>query len=154
MASTEREAATPPARALLDVNVLIALHDQQHVHHEAAATWFIANARHGWASCPLTQNGCVRIMSQPGYPNPVTVAQALAMLQPSCAHASHQFWPDDISLLDTKRLAHDRMHGHRQLTDLYLLALAVAHGGRLVTFDAQVPLNAVRGAGARHLLSI
>jgi uncharacterized protein len=154
MASTERATAVKPARALLDVNVLIALHDQQHVHHEVAANWFIANARHGWASCPLTQNGSVRIMSQPGYPNPVPVAQALAMLQRSCAHTSHQFWPDDVSLLDAKRLAHDRIHGHRQLTDLYLLALAVARGGRLVTFDAQVPLNAVRGAGAQHLVSI
>jgi toxin-antitoxin system PIN domain toxin len=153
MASTERPAAVP-ARALLDVNVLIALHDEQHVHHEVAADWFVANARHGWASCPLTQNGCIRIMSQPGYPNPVPVGQALAMLQRSCAHASHQFWPDDVSLLDTRRLVHDRVHAHRQLTDLYLLALAVTHGGRLVTFDVQVPLNAVRGASAKHLLSI
>jgi toxin-antitoxin system PIN domain toxin len=153
MASTERAGAAP-ARALLDVNVLIALHDQQHVHHEAAADWFVANARHGWASCPLTQNGCIRILSQPGYPNPVPVGQAIGMLQRSCAHASHQFWVDDISLLDARRMAHDRMHGHRQLADLYLLALAVKHGGRLATFDAQIPLNAVRGANAKHLLAI
>jgi uncharacterized protein len=151
MASTE---AGAPARALLDVNVLIALHDEQHVHHAAAARWFIDHARHGWASCPLTQNGCIRIMSQPGYPNPVPMGEALTMLQRSCAHASHAFWPDDVSLLDTKRLVHGRIHGHRQLTDLYLLALAVAHDGRFVTFDAQVPLSAVRGATAQHLLSI
>lgn len=150
MASTEPAAA----RALLDVNVLIALHDQQHVHHDIAARWFENNARHGWASCPLTQNGCVRIMSQPGYPNAVPLADVLAMLEHSCTHASHQFWPDDISLLDAKRLHHGRMHGHRQLTDLYLLALAVEHDGRFITFDAQIPLSAVRGATARHLVSI
>lgn len=150
MASTE--SAAP--RALLDVNVLIALHDEQHVHHTTAARWFEANVRHGWASCPLTQNGCVRIMTQPGYPNPAPLADALAMLSHSCAHASHAFWPDDISLLDTTRLHHGRMHGHRQLTDLYLLALAIAHQGRLVTFDAQIPLSAARGATTRHIVSI
>ena len=150
MASTEPAAP----RALLDVNVLIALHDEQNVHHLVAARWFEANARHGWASCPLTQNGCVRIMSQPGYPHPVSVADALALLAHSCAHASHRFWPDDISLLDAARLHHGRMHGHRQLTDLYLLALAVEHKGRFITFDAQIPLSAVRGATARHLVSI
>ena len=120
----------------------------------ARPRWFDGHARHGWASCPLTQNGCVRIMSQPGYPNPVLLADALAMLSHSCATASHAFWPDDVSLLDATRLHHGRMHGHRQLTDLYLLALAVEHDGRFVTFDAQIPLNAVRGATARHLVSI
>lgn len=157
MASTEVSAARAQAgglRALLDVNVLIALHDQQHVHHEAAARWFEEQGRHGWASCPLTQNGCARIMSQPGYPHAVPLAQVLAMLGRSCAHASHQFWPDDISLLDGQRMHHGRMHGHRQLTDLYLLALAVEHDGCFVTFDARIPLNAVRGALPRHLVSI
>ena len=120
----------------------------------ARPRWLDGHARHGWASCPLTQNGCVRIMSQPGYPNPVLLADALAMLSHSCATASHAFWPDDVSLLDATRLHHGRMHGHRQLTDLYLLALAVEHDGRFVTFDAQIPLNAVRGATARHSVSI
>ena len=114
MAFTEASAA----RALLDVNVLIALHDQLHIHHELDARWFEANARPSWASCPLTQNGCARIMSQPGYPNPAPLADALAMLARSCTHANHQFWPDDISLLDAGRMRHARMHGHRQLTDL------------------------------------
>lgn len=149
-------ASTDPAarRALLDVNVLIALHDEQHVHHRAAADWISTHARDGWASCPLTQNGCVRILSQPNYPNPVPLADALAVLRRSCALPSHAFWPDDISVLDAARLEHGRMHGHRQITDLYLLALAIEHEGRLVTFDAQIPLSAVRGATARHLVSI
>lgn len=147
-------ASTEAARALLDVNLLIALHEEQHIHHDVAAKWFIEHARHGWASCPLTQNGRIRIMSQPGCPNPAPPRDALSMLQRSCDHASHAFWPDDVSLLDAQRLVHGRMHGHRQLTELYLLALAVAHDGRLVTSDAQVPLSAVRGATARHLMSI
>lgn len=149
-------ASTEPAHApaLLDVNVLIALHDEQHIHHEVAADWLQAHAKHGWATCPLTQNGCIRILSQPGYPNHVPVREAMSMLLRSCSAPSHVFWPDDISLLDATRLDPARMHGHRQLTDLYLLALAVKHRGRFVTFDGQVPLSAARGAGARHLVRI
>ena len=144
----------PREPALLDVNVLIALHDGQHVHHQVAADWLLANVDQGWASCPLTQNGCVRIMSQPNYPSPLLLTDALDMLGASCADASHQFWSDDISLLDATRLNRQRMHGFRQLTDLYLLALAVKHGGRFVTFDAKVPLSAVRGAKPEHLVVI
>jgi len=150
MASTEPAAP----RALLDVNVLLALHDAQHVHHRAAADWLSVHARAGWATCPLTQNGCIRILSQPNYPNPVPLADALAVLGRSCSQPSHAFWADDISLLDETRLNHARMHGHRQITDLYLLALAVARKGRFVTFDAQVPLSAVRGARAGHLVVV
>lgn len=150
MASTSATAR----RALLDVNVLIALHDTQHVHHREAADWLAAHVRGGWATCPLTQNGCVRILSQPNYPNPVPLADALAVLRRSCALPSHAFWHDDISLLDTARLDHGRMHGHRQITDLYLLALAVEHDACFVTFDAQIPLSAVRGATPRHRVSI
>ena len=150
MASTEAAAR----RALLDVNVLIALHDEQHVHHRTAADWLLVNARSGWATCPLTQNGCARILSQPNYPNPVPLADALTVLRRSCALPGHAFWPDDISLLDAARLDHGRMHGHRQITDLYLLALAVEHNGHFVTFDAQIPVSAVRGATRAHLVSI
>jgi len=141
-------------RALLDVNILIALHDAQHVHHDLASNWFVENAGHGWASCPLTQNGCVRILSQPGYTNPVPLAQALQLLKRSCSAKVHAFWPDDFSVLDESRMHHAHMHGHRQLTDLYLLALAVKHGGRFVTFDAKVPLSAVHGARREHLVSL
>jgi len=141
-------------RALLDVNVLIALHDAQHVHHEAAATWFTAEADAGWASCPLTQNGALRIMAQPAYPNARPLAELLAMFARSYAAPVHAFWPDDISITDATRLRAEHMHGHRQITDLYLLALAVGQGGRLVTFDARIPLSAVRGAEPRHLVSL
>ena len=139
-------------RALLDVNVLIALHDRDHVHHTRAARWLAEHIGHGWASCPLTQNGCLRIMSQPGYPNAQPMATLVAMLQSATAAPQHAFWPDDLSLLDAARFRHGQIHGSRQLTDLYLLALAVRHGGRLVSFDQRVPGSAVVGAGDGHLV--
>jgi uncharacterized protein len=76
-------------RALLDIHVLIALHDRDHVHHARAAAWFEANVHPGWASCPLTQNGCLRIMSHPAYAQAQPLATLLAMLQRSTAHAVH-----------------------------------------------------------------
>jgi uncharacterized protein len=141
-------------RALLDVNVLIALHDQQHVHHQTATQWFGRHAALGWASCPLTQNGAVRVMSQPAYPQPEPLSQLLAMFRQSFADPSHAFWPDDISLADAAAFDSQRIHGHRQITDVYLLGLAVAHGGRLVTLDARIPVSAVRGAHTNHLVEL
>ncbi|MCF8154567.1 MAG: PIN domain-containing protein [Rhodoferax sp.] len=141
-------------RALLDINVLIALHDREHVHHERAALWLESNILHGWASCPLTQNGCLRIMSQPGYSSPQPLAVLIAMLQASTATAFHSLWSDDISLLDAHCFHHSHIHSHNQLTDLYLLALAVKNGGRLVSFDQRIPLSAVHGARAEHLIKL
>jgi len=139
-------------RALLDVNVLVALLDGGHLHHRLATDWLAAHARRGWASCPLTQNGCVRILSLPSYPNaqpPGTVAQRLAE---ACADASHAFWPDDLSLLDAGRVRWERVLGSRQVTDVYLLALAAAHGGVFVTFDRAIAAEAVPGAQKKHLV--
>jgi hypothetical protein len=141
-------------RSLLDVNVLIALLDADHASHDRAREWFQDNARDGWASCPLTQNGCVRIMAHHGYPNAVPVPQVMERLREATATAQHAFWPDDLSLLDERVADATRIHGPRQLTDLYLVALAVHHGGRLVTFDRTIPLSAIRDAEARHLLSL
>ena len=139
-------------RALLDVNVLIALHDREHVHHERAAQWLEANIEHGWASCPLTQNGCLRVMSQSGYSNPLPLAVLSGMLQRSTGATFHQMWSDDISILDAKRFNHSNIHSPKQLTDLYLLGLAVKHKGRLASFDQRIPLSAVVGAKPTHLL--
>ncbi|MDP1607263.1 MAG: VapC toxin family PIN domain ribonuclease [Rhodocyclaceae bacterium] len=139
-------------RSLLDVNVLIALIDPDHVSHAAATRWWLQHREAGWASCPLTQNGCVRIISQPGYPNSCAVITVVELLMKLCADPCHEFWPDDASLLDSGRFSHARVHGHRQITDLYLLGLAVGHGGRLVTFDDKIPLSAVHGAKRQHLL--
>jgi len=139
-------------RALLDVNVLIALSDPDHVGHSVAKTWWVRNREDGWATCPLTQNGCVRIINQPAYPNPQSVSTLVKLLVHTCSDPCHEFWPDDASLLDAKLFQHAHIHGHRQISDLYLLGLAVRHGGRLVTFDAQIPLSAIHGAKKQHVL--
>jgi uncharacterized protein len=141
-------------RGLLDVNVLIALLDADHTLHIRATEWFVAHAADGWASCPITQNGCVRIMSHPSYPHSQPVAAVVARLVDACAAGVHEFWPDDISLLDASVIDSTRIHGPRQLTDLYLLALAVRRGGRFVTFDASVGLVAAHGAQRKHLLAL
>lgn len=140
-------------RALLDINVLIAALDAAHVQHATARGWLEQRVG-GWASCPLTQNGCVRILSQPTYPSPVPAGEVVARLRKATAHASHEFWPDDVSLLDARKVDSTRLLGPRQVTDVYLLALAVEHGGRFVTFDRRVPLAAVRGAGPEHLVAL
>ncbi len=139
-------------RALLDVNVLIALLDQGHIHHAAARAWLGANIAHGWASCPITQNGCIRIMSQPAYPGAVAPAEVAARLRTAAATPHHAFWPDDTSLLADDVLRWSSILGSRQVTDAYLLSLAVRRGGRFVTFDRAAPLAAVAGANARHLV--
>jgi toxin-antitoxin system PIN domain toxin len=141
-------------RALLDVNVLIALLDADHSLHEPAIKWFASHAKTGWASCPITQNGCVRIMSHRSYPNALPVQGVMERLAEATQSKVHEFWHDDVSLLDSHVADPTRIHGPRQLTDLYLLALAVGHKGRFVTFDRSVPLDAVRGAAAHHLVKL
>jgi hypothetical protein len=141
-------------RALLDVNVLIALFDPDHVHHGRAWRWFEVEGRRGWATCPLTQNGCIRVMAQPGYPNPVPPSSMIDRLRSATTAPEHAFWSDDTSLLDAARFDATRIHGPRQVTDLYLLGLAVAHAGRFATFDEGVPVSVVRGAAAKHLVVI
>ena len=148
------KAAAAPAlrRALLDVNVLIALLDADHLHHQRAAAWLAANIAAGWASCAITQNGCVRVMSQPGYPHALPAAGVAQRLREATETAHHFFVPGDLSLLDTRHFDAEQLLGHRQVTDAYLLGLAVGHGMRLVTFDANAPLRVVRGATPEHLV--
>lgn len=141
-------------RALLDVNVLIALLDVDHVYHQVAASWLERNITEGWASCPLTQNGCIRIMSQPGYPNPLPAALVAERLGEAAATRFHHFWPDDLNLLAPGGIEWGNILGPRQVTDAYLLALAVQNQGRLVTFDRNIPLAAVFGAESQHLLPL
>jgi toxin-antitoxin system PIN domain toxin len=141
-------------RSLLDVNMLIALLDSDHSLHAPAFAWFTKRARDGWASCPLTQNGCIRIMSHPGYPNPLPVNQLVERLREATASGVHEFWPDDVSVLDRRVLDATRIHGPRQLTDLYLLSLAVKRDGCFVTFDGSITREAVHGANARHLVQL
>ena len=139
-------------RALLDVNVLIALFDPDHVAHEPAMAWFAEHAKEGWASCPLTQNGCVRIMSSSSYPNTQPVHLLVIRMAEACTQRIHEFWPDETSLLDSAIFDTTRIHGPRQITDVYLLGLAVRHDSRFVTFDGRIPLQAVRGATEKNLV--
>lgn len=141
-------------RALLDVNVLIALLDAGHVMHGRAMDWMEREAAHGWASCPITQNGVIRIMSQPGYPTPrppVQVAQRLAL---ACGAPEHAFWAADVSLLSSDLIDWRRLLGHRQVTDAYLLAVAVRNKGRFATFDQRVSATQVVGAETTQIVQI
>ena len=140
--------------ALLDVNVLVALFDPDHVHHDLAHDWFSDNRADGWATCPVTENGFLRVLANPAYGSAVTRPSELtARLRKFCASGHHEFWPDIVSLCDPALFDPAFIAGHRQVTDVYLLGLAKKKGGRLVTFDGGIPLKAVRGAG-RDLLHV
>ncbi|XLZ68852.1 TA system VapC family ribonuclease toxin [Massilia sp. SR12] len=136
---------------LLDVNVLIALVDDDHVHHDAAHRWFETEGWQSWATCPLTENGVLRIVGDPRYPNspgsPIVVAPLVKQLQIAPGHA---FWADDISLLNLADLDHRCLLHSRYITDTYLLALAKSRNGTLTTFDRHLVTSAVKN-GRRHL---
>ncbi len=139
---------------LLDVNVLIALIDPAHVQHDRAHDWFAAAGHRAWATCPLTQNGVLRIVGSARYPNspgsPAAVAPILSVL---LALDGHEFWPDSVTLLDPVLVDTARLLDSAQVTDSYLLALASAHGGTFATFDRRLVADAVRnGAQALHLI--
>ncbi len=122
--------------ALLDVNLLIALAWPSHVHHGEAQAWFADHASKGWATCALTQCAFVRISSNPRIiPEAVTPKEAMGLLAEVVGRETHRFWPDDICLTH-EDYPSDLLVGHRQVTDAYLLGLAIHHGGRLVTLDA------------------
>ncbi len=140
---------------LLDVNVLIALIDPMHVQHDAAHEWFADSGQRAWATCPLTENGLLRIVGHSRYPGspgtPAAVAPLLAELRQLPGHV---FWPDDISLIDAGHLDTARLLNSSQVTDSYLLALACAHDGGLATFDRRLVKDAVRGGkDGLHLIA-
>jgi toxin-antitoxin system PIN domain toxin len=130
---------------LLDANVLIALFEADHVHHELAHDWFADNRSRGWATCPLTENALIRVLSNPRYGSNAQRAGALALrLRAFCAGEGYRFWAASLSLGDH---AFDLSFAtHRLLTDVYLLGLAHANGGTLATFDRTIPIKAVVGA--------
>lgn len=140
------------SRALLDINVLIALMDADHADHSRARAWLESEFKAGWASCAITQNGVVRILSQPNYPSPVTPYQAIERLERATATKHHEFWSCAVSLLDDQIVDRSRLLGPRQVTDAYLLALAVANGARFVTFDQSIQLDSVHGAEDANLI--
>ena len=139
-------------RALLDVNVWVALFDDGHQFSDRANA-FIEQRGTRIATCPLVENGVIRVMSLPSYGRRggLPLHQVRERLREACDVLDHEFWPDDISLRSDERVDFTRVQGHNQITDLYLLALAVKHGGALVTFDQAIALSSVRGASARHL---
>ncbi|MGD9630325.1 MAG: TA system VapC family ribonuclease toxin [Pyrinomonadaceae bacterium] len=143
-------------RALLDVNVILALIDFDHVFHSLAHNWWDGVKTEGWASCPLTENGVVRVMSQPNYsaPDNYSVNDVIRWLGEFARGTDHEFWADDISLLDKDHFDANRILGPKQLTDTYLLGLAASRGGRLVTFDQRITPAAVSGASEKNLFVI
>jgi uncharacterized protein len=141
-------------RCLLDVNMLIALSDEAQTHFDVARAWLKDNIAGGWASCPITQNGFVRVANKKKDLHSASIPQAVRLLAAWIDQSDHEFWPDDLSLLESGAIDHTRLLGHTQITDVYLLALAVKNGGRFVTLDRRVTLAAARGATAEHLLVV
>jgi len=133
--------------ALLDVNVLVALFDPAHVHHELAHDWFAENAAHGWATCALTESAFVRVVSNPVYGSAGgRSAEIVDRLRMFCASGDHHFWTETLSLSDRACFDLSFVGSHRQITDIYLLGLAAKVAGRLATFDRTIPLKAVVAA--------
>ena len=141
--------------SLLDVNVLVALFDPAHGHHEDAHRWFGQNRKHGWATSPITISGFIRVLSNPAYPTvKATPAEAAGRLRSVCSTTDHHFWEDSVSVLDESLFRPSMIGGHQKITDAYLLGLAVRNHGRLATFDRSIPLKAVQGVSAGNLVLI
>lgn len=138
-------------RSLFDVNFLLALLDRDHIHHKRAVDWLGDHAAGGWASCPITQNGCVRIMSNPRYQNPTSVQDAIRRLSKATNTLGHEFWPDAIGLFEPDLVDWTKALSCRSISDAYLLALAVRNNGRLVTFDQGIHADFVNGARTENL---
>ena len=134
------------------MNVWVALFDDAH-QFSARANAFIEARGTKIATCPLVENGVIRVLSLPSYGRRggLPIQRVRDKLRQACAALDHEFWPDDISLRDDKLVDFNRVQGHNQITDLYLLALAVHRGGCLASFDQAIALSSVHGATARHL---
>lgn len=139
-------------RALLDVNVLVALAWPNHVHHGPALAWFERRGSAGWATCPLTQSGFVRVSSNPRVvPGARTPEEAILLLRRIVALPHHEFWADDVAMTDPQMVDAQRLRVHQQVRDAHLLALARRHGGRLATFDRAIAGLASRAVAEAHL---
>lgn len=141
-------------RALLDVNVLIALLDQDHVHHKAARAWWDQQKSNGWASCPLTENGVVRILSSTSYKGgPFSAFDVVAGLKEFIRKTDHAFWTDTLSILDDRTFDAAKLTSSK-LTDSYLLALAHTNNGSFATLDLTAATDTVRGISPASLVRI
>ena len=139
--------------ALLDVNVLVALFDPVHKNHEEAHQWFGRYKRLGWATCPVTINGCVRVLSNEAYRTvKATPAEVIRRLRNLCSNADHHFWSGSVAMTDETLFRGSGISGHQQITDVYLLGLAARNHGRLATFDRSIATGAVLGASAANVV--
>ena len=143
------------AVALLDVNVLVALFDPDHVHHELAHDWFAEQRANGWATCALTENGLVRVLCHAKYGAVVNRPdEIVGRLRAFCGSGHHVFWPDTVSLRDERLFNPSLIRGHRQVSDIYLLGLATKMSGALATFNRSISAGAVVGASRQTLAVI
>ena len=141
--------------ALLDVSILIALFDASHVHHQVSHDWFEDQRSSGWATCPLTENGFIRVASSPLlFDPPKRPAEAVEELRAFCESGHHYFWPDAVSITDAKIFRQEMIRGHKQVADIYLLGLATTRDGALATLDQSVSLAGVKGATQKNLIVI
>lgn len=127
---------------LLDVDVVIALIDPHHVHHDRAHRWFASRGTAPWHTSPTVQNGVIRVVSNPDYPNSQPAPVVVTSLSSLVAHPGHAFLADAVSLLDAS-VHTERLLASSQVTDTYLLHLAASHNARLATFDARIVTTAV-----------
>ncbi len=142
-------------RYLLDTSVLVALLWPSHSNHDLAVKWFAGHRSRGWATCPITQAGFVRIVSNPAFSrDAVTPREASAVLAANTAAKDHTFWPDDFSLAEGIAIAGSRLIGHQQVTDAYLLGLAVRHGGILATMDRTIAVLTEPKSVARQAVEV
>lgn len=139
---------------LLDVSVAIALIDPAHVSHSTVQAWFAAGGSSSYATCPIVQNGVLRIVGHPSYPqSPGSPAAAWPALASLTEQAGHSFWSDDVDIMSSTLIDGEKVRTSGQVTDTYLLALAVHHGGKLATLDLRLSAAAVKGgAQALHII--
>jgi uncharacterized protein len=143
-------------RHLLDVNVLIALLDAAHPAAGVAHQWFVSSNKK-IATCPIVLNGALRIMTQPSYgdtPKPLVFATVMRSYENSVKQLDHEFWSDSLSLADHSQFDHSKIYGPKQLTDIYLLGLATANAGCLVTLDRGITIAPVKRARAKNLVQL
>ena len=125
--------------SLLDTSILVALLWPSHAQHESAVKWFTRHRARGWATCPLTEAGFVRVVSNPAFSrDAVSPTEAAGLLAANTAASDHVFWPDDLTFVDATSYAGPRLVGHQQVTDAYLLGLAIRHDGALATLDGRI----------------
>lgn len=136
------------AAVLLDVNVVVPLFWSRHPDHNVTQEWFKENERKGWATCPITQAAFVRIVSNPSFStDAVSPVEAIVLLEEALDRSTHEFWPDDLSFAEAAACLKPDLSGHKQITDVYLLGLAIHHRAKLVTFDR--PLASLLPANKR-----